>query len=63
MIGYNQRRILENGLVGAIPRGFSYARTEVKDMGYRKVSYMEQIWYIIRYKVRQLLRKEDNRAN
>ena len=32
-------------------------------MGYRKVSYVEQIWYILRYKVRQLLRKEDNRAN
>jgi len=32
-------------------------------MGYRKVSYAEQIWYIIRYKIRELLRKEDNRAN
>lgn len=49
--------------MGAIPRGFSYARTEVMEMGYRKVSYVEQIWYILRYKVRQLLRKEDNRAN
>ena len=32
-------------------------------MGYRKVSYVEQIWYIIRYKIRELLRKEDKRAN
>lgn len=31
-------------------------------MGYRKVSYAEQIWYIVRYKLRQLLRKEDNCA-
>jgi hypothetical protein len=32
-------------------------------MGYRKVSCVEQIWYIIRYKIRELLRKEDKRAN
>ena len=32
-------------------------------MGYRKVSYVEQIWYIICYKIRELLRKEDKRAN
>ena len=31
-------------------------------MSYRKVSYAEQIWYIIRYKLRQLLRKEDKYA-
>lgn len=31
-------------------------------MGYRKVSYAEQIWYIVRYKLRQLLRKEKRSA-
>ena len=42
--------------------GFFYAQMEVMCVGYRKVSYMEQIWYILRYKLRQLLRKEDNSA-
>ena len=32
-------------------------------MGYRKVSYLEQIWYILRYKLREFFRKEDHRAN
>ena len=31
-------------------------------MGYRKVSYLEQIWYILRYKLREFFRKEDKRA-
>jgi len=31
-------------------------------MGYRKVSALEQVWYILCYKLRQLFRKEDNRA-
>lgn len=31
-------------------------------MGYRKVSYAEQIWYIVQYKLRQLLRKEKRSA-
>lgn len=31
-------------------------------MGYRKVGYLEQVWYILRYKLRQLFRKEDTRA-
>ena len=43
-------------------RGFFYAQTEVMCVGYRKVSYVEQLWYILRYKLRQLLRKEDNSA-
>ena len=42
--------------------GFSYAKTEVKCMGYRKVGYMEQLWYVLRYKLRQLFRKEDTGA-
>ena len=53
---------IQNGLTGAISWGFSYVKTEVIPMGYRKVSYAEQIWYIVRYKLRQLLRKEDKRA-
>lgn len=48
--------------MGAIPWGFSHTRTEVLPMGYRKVTYAEQIWYMIRWKLRELLRKEDNRA-
>ena len=43
-------------------RGFFYAQMEVMYVGYRKVSYMEQIWHILRYKLRQLLRKEDDSA-
>ena len=35
---------------------------EVFVMGYRKVSYPEQIWYILRYKLREFFRKEDKRA-
>jgi len=27
-------------------------------MGYRKVGYMEQLWYVLCYKLRQLFRKE-----
>ena len=43
-------------------RGFFYAQMEVMSVGYRKVSYTEQILYILRYKLRQLFRKEDKRA-
>lgn len=32
-------------------------------MGYRKVSYLEQVWYILRYKLGELFRKEDSRAD
>ena len=28
-------------------------------MPYRKVSYLEQCWYLLRYKLRQLLRREE----
>lgn len=31
-------------------------------MGYRKVSYLEQVWYILLYKFRNRKRKEDTRA-
>ena len=31
-------------------------------MGYRKVSYLEQTYYILRYMLRQFLKKEDKRA-
>ena len=48
--------------MGAISWGFFYARKEVSPMGYRKVSYLEQIWYILRYKFRHRRRKEDKRA-
>jgi len=42
--------------------GFFYAQTEVMCVGYRKVSYVEQLWYILRYKLRQFFRKEDASA-
>ena len=48
--------------MGAISWGFSYAQKEVFPMGYRKVSYLEQIYYILWYKLRQFLKKEDKRA-
>ena len=31
-------------------------------MGYRKVSYLEQMWYILLYKLRHRKRKEDSHA-
>ena len=55
-------KIIRNGLTRVISWGFSYAQTEVIPMGYRKVSYAEQIWYIVRYKLQQLLRKEKKSA-
>lgn len=53
---------IRNGLMGAISWGFSNAQKEVFPMGYRKVSYLEQIWYILRYKFRTRRRKEDKCA-
>ena len=35
---------------------------EVCPMGYRKVGYLEQIWYILRYKFLEIKRKEDRSA-
>ena len=29
-------------------------------MGYRKVGYMEQLWYILKYKVRELFQESRN---
>ena len=43
--------------MGVIPWGFSSALRGVYDMGYRKVGYMEQIWYILKYKFTQRFRK------
>ena len=37
---------------------FLCPKTEVVCVGYRKVGYMEQLWYVLRYKLRQLFRKE-----
>ena len=37
--------------------GFSYTQTEVIDVGYRKVGYLEQAWYIVKYKLTQLFRR------
>ena len=42
--------------------GFFYAQMEVMCVGYRKVSYVEQILYVLRYKLRQIFRKEDSGA-
>lgn len=53
---------IRNGLMGAIPWGFSHAPKEVFPMGYRKVSYLEQVWYILLFKIKHPRRKEDNRA-
>ena len=35
-----------------------FRRKEETAMGYRKVSYLEQIWYILRWKLKELFRKE-----
>ena len=32
-------------------------RKEMVIMGYRKVGYLEQAWYIIKYKLGQLIRR------
>ena len=58
---YNRQANMES-LYEQSRRGFFYAQMEVMCVGYRKVSYMEQIWYILRYKLQQLFRKEDKRA-
>jgi len=34
-------------------RGFFYGGI----MGYRKISYAEQVWYILKYKLRELFHK------
>ena len=43
--------------MGAIPWGFSYAQKGVITVGYRKVGYLEQLWYILKYKMGELLRR------
>ena len=40
--------------MGSSPWGFSHARKRRKAMGYRQVGWLEQCWYIIRYKLREL---------
>lgn len=30
-------------------------------MPYRKVGYLEQCWYLLRYKIRELLRKKEEK--
>ena len=50
-------KIIWNGLTGVISWGFSYAQTEVIVLGYRKVGYLEQAWYIIKYKIRQIFHR------
>ena len=47
---------------GSDPVGLFLCPKEVCCMGYRKVGYLEQIWYILRYKFRELQRKEDHNA-
>ena len=32
-------------------------------MGYRKVSYIEQVWYIIKYKLGERFRRRGTHAN
>lgn len=39
---------------GSDPVGLFLCPRGGPDMGYRKVGYLEQIWYIIRYKLREL---------
>ena len=41
----------------AIPWGFSHAQMEVIVLGYRKVGYLEQVWYVIKYKLGDLFRR------
>ena len=43
--------------MGAISWGFSYAQKGVVAVGYRKVGYLEQVWYIIKYKLGELFRR------
>ncbi len=51
------RKRIQNGLMGAIPWGFSYAQKGMIHMGYRKVGYLEQLWYIVKYKLGGLFRR------
>ena len=41
--------------MGAIPWGFSIGGM---NMGYRKVGYAEQVWYIIKYKLQECFRRK-----
>lgn len=53
----NKKSLHGSDPVGAFPMSKGGVQ-----MGYRKVGYLEQIWYILRYKFRQHRRKEDTRA-
>ena len=44
---------MERPLQGHPCRGFFYGGI----MGYRKISYAEQVWYILKYKLRELFHK------
>ena len=44
-------------LAGVILRGFHYAAEGGNRMGYRKVGYLEQCWYIIRYWLQERFRR------
>ncbi len=37
--------------------GFSYAQKGVDYMGYRKVGCLEQLWYVLKYKLGRLFRR------
>lgn len=43
--------------MGVIPWGFLVPRKGVDHMGYRKVGYLEQLWYVLKYKLNRLLRR------
>lgn len=45
------------GLDGAIRRGLCYTRKKEPPVPYRKVTYREQIWYIIKFKLREIFRR------
>ena len=42
--------------MGIFPWGFFQFRGET-EMSYRKVGYLEQCWYIIKFKLRELFRR------
>lgn len=57
MVVYNQRSRIENGLAGKHPRGFLLPRKGGSRMGYRKPGALEQCWYIIKWKLRELFKR------
>ena len=56
---YNRENTIKDGLHGSTPvRAFLMPERRCR-MSYRKVTYLEQCWYILRFWLREKIRKDD----